>query len=218
MKKIATFVISGAALSFATLALAADKPVEKPAAPAAMKAAPAAEKAAPAAAAAAPAPAAPAAMPAPSPEIDALFKGYEGSWKCDTTFAAGAFGPGSAEVKTKSEVKIKKELGGYWYKGEFKIKKQKTMPAMEGMFILGYDTVTKKAITSLYDSMGGFAHETATSATPEKIVFEGDNQMMGMKAKVKESMTKKSAKEIEHTFEIDMGKGYMPMGTDVCKK
>jgi Protein of unknown function (DUF1579) len=206
MKKIATFVISGAALSFATLALAADKPVEKPAAPAATKAA------------AAPAPAAPAAMPAPSPEIDALFKGYEGNWKCDTTFAAGAFGPGSAEVKTKSEVKIKKELGGYWYKGDFKIKKQKTMPAMEGMFILGYDTATKKAITSLYDSMGGFAHETATTATPEKIVFEGDNHTMGMKAKVKETMTKKSDKEIEHTFDIDLGKGYAPMGTDVCKK
>src|SRR5712671_1237536 len=66
------------------------------------------------------APAAPAAppMPKPSPELEAYMKPFEGSWKCDTKFAPNAFGPGSPEMNVKSTVKIKKELDGFWYRGE----------------------------------------------------------------------------------------------------
>ena len=42
--------------------------------------------------------------------------------------------------------------------------------------------------------------------------------MMGQKVKMRETMSKKGDKEVEHTFEIDMGKGFQPMGTDSCKK
>jgi hypothetical protein len=41
---------------------------------------------------------------------------------------------------------------------------------------------------------------------------------MGMKTKVRETMTRKDPKTVEHTFEVDMGKGFMPIGTDICKK
>jgi hypothetical protein len=49
-------------------------------------------------------------------------------------------------------------------------------------------------------------------------VFVGDGMMMDMKNKVRETMTKKDAKNVEHTFEVDMGKGFQAFGTDVCKK
>jgi hypothetical protein len=187
----------------------AAKPAAAPAAPAAaMPAAPAA--AAPASG--------PPAMPPPPPELDTLFKSYVGSWKCDTTFAAGAFGPGSPEAKVKTDVKIKKDLGGYWYKGEFKIKKSKAMPGLEGVFLLGYDPGLKAPINITYDSTGGSAMETAPGATPEKIVFSGDGRMMGMAVKFRETMAPKSAKEMMHVFEADMGKGFQLMGTDECKK
>ena len=65
------------------------------------------------AAPAAPAAAAPMGPPKPSPELDAAYKGMEGSWKCDTTFAANAMGPGSPELKAKTTVKFKKELGRF---------------------------------------------------------------------------------------------------------
>jgi hypothetical protein len=42
--------------------------------------------------------------------------------------------------------------------------------------------------------------------------------MMDLKNKVRETMTKKDAKNVEHTFEVDMGKGFQMFGTDVCKK
>jgi hypothetical protein len=41
---------------------------------------------------------------------------------------------------------------------------------------------------------------------------------MGQKIKVKETMGKKDAKNVYHSFEMDMGKGFMKMGDDTCKR
>jgi hypothetical protein len=219
MTKLTTIVSGALLLGAAVSAQAADK-APAPAAAAAPAAAPAAAKAPASAPATAGAVAAAAAAgpPVPSPEIDALFKGYEGSYKCDTTFPAGSMGPGSPEMKMKTDVKIKKEAGGFWYKGEFKIKKSKAMPGIEGTFMMGYDAAAKAPMLVLTDSMGTFAVEHASGATADKIVYVGEGTMMGMKSKVRETMEKKDAKTIEHTLEVDMGKGFQPMGTDVCKK
>ena len=146
------------------------------------------------------------------------FKAYEGNWKCDTTFLAGAMGPGSPEMKAKTEVKFKKEAGGFWYRGEYKMKKTKTSPALAATIMLGYDAAAKAAVSVSYDSLGSFWVEHAPGATADKITFVGDGQMNGMKAKVRETMTVKDPKTVEHTFDIDMGRGFQGLGTDVCKK
>jgi hypothetical protein len=184
-------------------------------APVAAKEEPAAKAGAPAAGAPAAAPAGP---PAPPPEVDQLYKGLEGSWKCETTFNAGAFGPGSPEMKAKSEVKVKKEPGGFWYKGEYKVKKTKTNPEVGATFLLGYDAAGKSATNVTYDNMGGYSVEHAPGATADKVAFAGDGSMMGSKVKVRETMTHKDPKTVEHTYEVDMGKGFQLIGTDVCKK
>jgi len=231
MTKLIPIAICGTLLSATLVANAADKPAAAPAAaptaaakpgdkaPAPAAAKPGDKAAAPAAAPAAAAPAAPTEPPKPAPETEALFKPFEGSWKCDTTFAANSMGPGSPEVKTKADVKIKKDLGGFWYHGEYKVKKTKTTPGMEGVFMLSYDPAGKQAVSVSYDGMGGYAVETAPGAAAgQKLVLTGDGHMMGMKVKMRETMEKKSDKEIEHAFETDMGKGFQPMGVDVCKK
>jgi hypothetical protein len=203
MTKLASIVISGTLFSgaIALSAHAADKAPAPTAAPAA---------AAPTAA--------PAGPPKPAPEVDALFKAYEGSWKCDSTFAAGAMGPGSPEMKAKTEVKIKKEPGGFWYKGEFKMKKSKTMPELDFTFVMGYDGAAKAPVSVSYDNLGSFFVEHGPGSTADKIVFVGDGAMMGMKLKSRETMTMKDPKTVEHVFEADMGKGLQTFGTDVCKK
>jgi hypothetical protein len=40
---------------------------------------------------------------------------------------------------------------------------------------------------------------------------------MGQKVKIRETLWHKD-KEGGHSYELDMGKGWMPMGKDVCKK
>jgi hypothetical protein len=216
MTRASSGVLVVAILSGAALATAAEqKPAEKPAA--------AKQGSPPAAKAATPAPAANAApqVPmAPSPELDMLFKGYEGNWKCDTTMAAGATGPGSPELKVKSMVRIAKakDLSGFWYRGEYETKKTKTNPGFRGTFMLGYDAGSKTALNLSYDNTGGASLATAPNAGGDSVTFLGESYMSGMKARTRETMTKKSPKEVEHKFEVDMGKGFQVMGTDECKK
>src|ERR1700690_664495 len=124
--------------------------------------------------------------------------------------------PGSPETKVKSEVKIKKGLGGFFYLGGYNIRKTKTTPGMEGTFTLGYDTGAKAPASINVDSMGGYSLSTGTGSA-DKIVFTGKNHMMGMKMKIRESMSKKGDKELEHVFETDMGKGFTLLGRDACK-
>jgi hypothetical protein len=224
-------------LGTAPAAAPAAKTVAAPAAPAAAPApagtAPAAKPAAapaPAAPAAAPAagkpaaPAAPAAAappppkPTPSKELEAFMKPMEGSWKCETKFAPGAFGPGSAEVTAKSTVKFKKDFDGMFYRGDYEIKKQKgvDMP-MKGTFYIGWDPGTQQVIVAGVDSAGGLG-TGAGKIVDGVATYTGEGYMMGMKMKTRETMGAKSPKEGFHKLEIDMGKGFTLMGEDNCKK
>src|SRR5215510_4667153 len=106
--------------------------------------------------AAAPAPAAPAAAAAPAaPEPTAFMKPFEGTWKCETKFPANAMGPGKPEVTAKSTVKFKKDLDGFFYRGEFETKKQKGVDmTMKGVFYIGYDPATQQLLFTTVDNMG----------------------------------------------------------------
>jgi hypothetical protein len=195
---------------------AAPAPAAKPAA--APAAAPAAK---PAAAPAAPAAAAPAAPPPgppkPSKELEAFMKPFEGSWKCETKFAANAFGPGSPEVTAKSSVKFKKDFDGHFYKGEYEIKKQKgvEMP-MKGLFYIGFDSGSGQVVVTGVDSAGGVGMGVGKIAG-DTVTYTGDQYSMGMKVKTRETMGMKG-KEASHKLEMDMGKGFMTFGEDTCKK
>jgi hypothetical protein len=208
------------------MAPAATKPAPAPSAAAApagtMK--PSAGAGAPAAAA--PTAAAPAAgaapsgappMPTPSKELESFMKGFEGTWKCETKFAAGAMGPGSPEVTAKSTAKFKKEYGGFSYHGEYALAKSKTMPALSGVMQLGFDPGSNQLTVVGYDSMGGSNFGSGTISGDTAVLTE-EGYAMGMKVKMRETMVKKGPKEVYHKYEGDMGKGFQLMGEDSCKK
>jgi hypothetical protein len=204
---IATALLFAAASS----ARAEDKKPAAPAAPAAAAAKPAAT------AKAAPATSAPPA-PAPSKELEAFMKPLEGSWKCDSTFAPGAFGPATPELKGKSTVKFKKDYNGFVYRGEYEMKKQKGFDmAMKGTMAFVWDSGSQQILSSMIDSGGGIG---MSMGKPEgdTLTLVGESHMMGMKMKTREIMGKKSDKEIFHKEEVDMGKGWTPMAEDTCKK
>ena len=193
----------------------AAKPAAAPAAPA-MAAKPAA--AAPSAAPAAAAPAAPPAPPKPAPELDANLKFLDGSWKCDSKFPAGAMGPGSPEMSAKASVKFKKTLGGFFYVGEYEMKKTKMMPGFKATFYFGYQPGAKLYTNNSVDESGAASFATSPGFQGDTLTFTGEGYMMGQKVKIRESMQKKSEKEVLHKFDVDMGKGFQPMGEDTCKK
>jgi len=159
--------------------------------------------------------------PAPRPpsQVDTLFQSAEGKWTCDTTFVAGALGPRAPETKLKATIDIKKDLGGFWYSGEWQMEKTKITPATLVKFAVGYDPLARTAVLVRYDSGGTAALETAPGATPDKQVFVGDAHLAGTtKAKVRETVTRKSPADLEHMFEVDTGRGFQVTSTDVCKK
>lgn len=144
-------------------------------------------------------------------------KGFEGSWKCDTKFAAGAMGPGSPETTTKSTVKFKKEYGGFSWHGSYNLPKSKTMPAMSGEMQIGFDPGSNQLIVVGHDSMGSATFGSGPISGDTAVVTE-EGFMMGNKVKLRETMTKKGPKEVYHKYEMDMGKGFQALGEDTCKK
>ena len=210
---VTTMLLAGAATASAQTPAPAAKPMApEPAAP------PAAAPPAAAPPAAAAAPATPPGPPKPSKELEAFMKPFEGSWKCETKFAAGAFGPSSPEITAKSTVKFKKDLDGFFYRGDYDLKKQKgvDMP-MKGTFYIGWDPGSQQIIVTGIDNAGGLG-TGAGKITGDSVTYTGEQYMMGMKMKTRETMASKGPKEAFHKIEIDMGKGFMPMGEDTCKK
>ncbi len=200
-------------------AMPAPKPAAAPAPAAAAKPAAAPAPAVAAKPAAPPAPVAAATPPPPAPkpaaELDQL-KLFEGTWKCDGKQPAGPMGPESAY---KSSFKGKKDVENFWLAFDYTQKKSKAHPIpIVAKGFLGYDPATKKYVTMGVDNMGGSISETSPGWEADKLVFAGDGQMAGQKISFRETYTKKGDKEMIWSGEMKMGKDWIPVGTDTCKK
>jgi hypothetical protein len=172
----------------------------------------------PAGGAAPPPAAAPAGPPKPAKELEDFMKGLEGSWKCETKWAPGAMGPGSPEVMGKATVKFKKDLDGFFYRGDYDVKKQKGIPmAFKATLYVGFDPGSAQVLVSAVDNTGGASFGTG-KIEGDKVTYVSDGYMMGQKMKVREVMGKTAPKEAFHTMEVDMGKGFQLFGEDRCKK
>src|SRR5438445_5894871 len=101
----------------------------------------------------------------PGPELEKL-KWMTRAWKC----AGKRYMPpeaGGATVATKHRMTIKAALDNWFYSGEFRSEKSKTMPEMKGQFFWGYDPIAKQYVEMWMDNMGGMARSTSNG-------WEGD--------------------------------------------
>jgi hypothetical protein len=186
-----------------------------PAAPATAPKPGAAAPAAPAAAPAAGAAATPPGPPKPPTELDQL-KYFEGSWRCDGKVPAGPMGP---EHGYKSTFKVKKDLDGFWYSADYEQKKSKDNPTpIKARGFFSYDTASKKYVFGGFDNAGGMVNETSTGWEGDKMVASGEGTGMGQKIGFRETFTKKGDKEMTWMGELRMGKDWMVIGSDTCKK
>jgi len=123
------------------------------------------------------------------------------------------------EQDYKSRFKGKKDVESFWISFEYSQKKSKVhaMPIMAKGY-LGYDPVAKKYVSMGVDNMGGSVTESSPGWEADKLTFTGDGQMGGQKISFRETYTKKSDKEMIWSGEMKMGKDWIPVGTDTCKK
>lgn len=179
---------------------------------------------APAAPQAATAPAKSAASPSalppsnlPSKELEAFMHGFEGKWKCETKFVAGAAGPGSQPTLANTDLTIKKQYDGFSWHGEFKLAKTATTSAASGFFQIGYAAGTKQATFLSYDSVGSAMMGAGTLAG-DSITFNEEGFLKGVKVKVRETLAKNGPRKLHHKVEVDQGKGLQLMAEDTCTK
>jgi hypothetical protein len=155
------------------------------------------------------------ARPTPAPELREL-AALEGSWRCGGTTPAGPFGP---EQSYKATLKVKKDLGDFWYAVDYEQKKTKHgPPPMTARGFLGYDTAAKKFVRTGADSMGGGVSATATGWEGARLVFTGELAAMGQRFPFRETYTKKGEREIGVVGELKMGKDWIALGNDDCRR
>jgi hypothetical protein len=214
-----TKLLVAASLLVATTAFAQGAAPAKPApAPAPAPAAkPADPKGAPAAPAPAPAPAAaPEGPPPPAPELATNLKDMSGKWKCDGKTPDSAF---TKAHPMKAEMNLKSDLGGYWYALRYEEKKTKENPkpyVMTGL--AGWDPSKKMLVRTDADNMGQVTHLSSKGWEGDKLVWTGE-VMGGAKVQFRDTLTKKSAKEISSLMEMAGPDGkFVTIGEMTCKK
>lgn len=151
-------------------------------------------------------------------ELDGI-KWLEGNWHCDGKAPAGPMGP---EHAYKSTMKIKRDLDGFWYVGEYEQKKAKDNPmAIKARTFMGFDPVAKKVITFGVDNVGGalqLAGAISSGSLGDKIASEGEGSMGGQKIGFKETFTKTGDRALTWHGEVRVGKEWVVVGDDTCKR
>src|SRR5215831_6303382 len=159
-----------------------------------------------------------AAMGAPTPPAElAQFNSMTGNWKCSSKMHLPPEMGG--EQTGSSTMTIKKETGGYWLVGQWKMAKTKTMPETKGTMYWGYDTGEKKFIELGVDSGGGYMRGTSDGPQGGAWLWNEEGSMMGKKMKTRTTDTQKTPDTIEVKSEMEAEPGkWVPMWEDNCKK
>ncbi|MBI1948949.1 MAG: DUF1579 family protein, partial [Deltaproteobacteria bacterium] len=170
----------------------------------------------PAAAAAAPAAAAPAGPPPPAAQLGELAP-IEGKWKCDGKMNDSSFGKGHP---VSASVEVKSDLNGYFRTMRYEEKKTKdnATPYVMSSFI-AYDPSKSQFARTDLDGMGMITHMASKGWDGDKLSFAGEFQMGPQKMQIKDTMTKKGAKEMASLIEMAGPDGkWFTLAESTCKK
>jgi hypothetical protein len=161
------------------------------------------------------APAAPPTPPKPGPEMEQL-NAFVGNWHCEGAVPASPFGPAH---KSKTDVQIHKDLGGFWVSGHVKELKTAESPMpIEGNFHQTYDPGKKQYVMIWVDNFGGWATSTSPGWEADKIAWTGESFMAGQTFGSRDTFTKKGPGVLLHGMEMQDKGQWTSMGDETCKK
>jgi hypothetical protein len=139
--------------------------------------------------------------PKPAPEL-ANVKYFAGSWKCSGNAPASPFGPAH---KSESTMTLKLDLDGFWYAGMMTEAKTASNPhPVKGMVHLGYDPAAKKYVMVWVDNFGSWATETSSGWEGDRMVWAGEQNVMGEKAYALDTFVKRGPDQYNHQFVLNM--------------
>jgi len=154
-------------------------------------------------------------MPAPGPEYGQLAF-FAGEWSCTGRADESPMGPAHATAAT---VHVKKELGGFWYTGQYEeTKTSGNQHPMHFAFFWGYDSAAKVFTLDGFDTMGGRSHETATGWQDGKLVFDGTSAGNGPPTPFRDTFTKKDNATLEHSGEMQVEGKWVHLDQETCRQ
>ena len=155
------------------------------------------------------------APPGPNPKLKELSY-FIGSWQCKGT---GYAFMGMPEHKTSGAVEAKWVLNNYWLSLRYHESKTASNPhPVEVNFSWGWDEQAKKFAAGAVDNTGAYYIQFSPGWEGDKLTFDGDIHAGGMTMKVRDTLTKVSAKKVEHVGEIEMDGKWSKLDEETCMK
>lgn len=155
-----------------------------------------------------------------APAVPSQMKQYDyflGTWHCRGKMFASPMGP---EHATKASARGSRAVGGRWLLMTYDEHKTKAnpVPYRVGVY-LGYDSATKMFVENCHDVFGGYCTQTGSGWNGDEMKFEGTQQGMGDAGMVRDTFTRKSARELVHTgFVQGPDKQWMKTDEETCHK
>lgn len=158
---------------------------------------------------------APAGPPSPSPELKQLAF-FAGDWNCKGKVEANPFGPAHA---TQGRVHVGKEIGGFWYVGNYSETKTAENPhPMVFRFLQGYDGTAKAFTMDCFDVFGSHCHQTSAGWQDNKLVYTGESTGSGPATPVRDVFTKTGEASLEHAGEMQVEGKWMTIDRETCTR
>jgi hypothetical protein len=153
----------------------------------------------------------------PDPALTATFRDFVGTWRC-TGMMKLPPDMGGQEMKTRSQMAIRRDLRGFAYSGDFRMEPQKDFPGMRGRILWTYDPAAKKFYELSVDDGGGVVRGESGGMQDGKMVWSEEGGMMGKPTKGTTTVVTKGKNQIEIQFSAEGSGGWTMSGTDRCRK
>jgi hypothetical protein len=118
---------------------------------------------------------------------------------------------GGAEIQTRSQMTIRRDLNGFAYVGDWRVEKTEAFPGAHGKMTWSYNTPSKKFWEFAVDDTGSVMRGESDGEQGGKMVWNEEGTMMGKPSKMRSTIVKKDKQSIEMTFESqDDGGSWKP--------
>ena len=153
----------------------------------------------------------------PDPALASAFQGSVGTWRCAGTMTLPP-DMGGEQVKTRSQMTIRREVGGFAYSGDFRMEGTKVFPSIRGRILWTYDPAAKKFYELSADDSGAAVRGTSDGLQDGRMVWSEEGVMMGKPTKSTTTVVYKGKNQLELQYSMQPADGSAMTGSDQCKR
>jgi hypothetical protein len=153
--------------------------------------------------------------PRPAPELDTL-KFLLGSWRCTGKLLADG---GSARPRSfAASLRVRPTSGSFWHTYDYEERRARDHAGVKVHGVWGYDQGEKKYVRSAYANNGSWEIAASSGWDGSRLVWIGHLYQPGGKVSFRHVFTKKSEREIVHSWELGETGKSTPINEVSCRR